>query len=119
MTDDRHREAVRSYYDYVDDEDYEALFDLFASDVVYHRPGQPPIDGMAAFETFYREERPIDEGRHTVDDLVVGAGTVAARGRFEGVLDGQSVSFRFADFHEFDDEGAIARRFSYTDRDEV
>ncbi|WP_058366560.1 nuclear transport factor 2 family protein [Haloparvum sedimenti] len=115
--------AVRAYYDHVDAEAYEDLFALFAEDVVYERPGQDAIEGMEAFREFYFEGRPLEDGRHEVHRVVAdGDGldgtTVAVRGTFSGVQDGETVSFGFADFHEFED-GLIARRDTYTDRDEV
>ncbi|MFB6081335.1 MAG: nuclear transport factor 2 family protein [Halanaeroarchaeum sp.] len=116
MTD---REAtVRRYYDGVDAEDYEAVFELFADDVTYHRPGQPAIEGMADFRSFYLEGRPLEDGEHVVHDVVVDGNTVAVRGTFAGVQDGEEVSFGFADVHEFDGD-RIVRRWTYTDRDEV
>ncbi len=112
---------VRRYYDLVDDGAYDALFDLFTDDVVYERPGQAPIEGKAAFEAFYEDDRPLEDGTHEVDALVVEGGTdptVAVRGTFSGVQGNDRVRFGFADFHEFDGD-RIARRYTYTDRDEV
>jgi len=119
MTNNADPDAARRYYDLVDDEDYEGLLGLFSSDVVYERPGQPPIEGLADMEAFYETGRPLEDGEHTVFDVVADGDTVAVRGRFEGVQDGERVAFGFADFHEFDDEGFIARRYTYTDRDTV
>lgn len=112
-------DAIREYYEYVDSEAYDDFFGLFAEDITYHRPGQDPIEGMDDFEEFYREIRPIERGTHTVDELVVDGDTVAVRGQFDGVLDGQQVQFGFADFHRFDDDGEIEERWSYTDTGRV
>ncbi|MDL5361627.1 nuclear transport factor 2 family protein [Halalkalicoccus sp. NIPERK01] len=112
-------QAIHDYYEYVDDEAYDDLFSLFSEDVVYHRPGQEPIEGIEEFETFYREVRAIERGTHTVADLVVDGSTVAVRGYFSGVLEGQQVEFGFADVHEFDEEGLIEERFTYTDTGRV
>lgn len=112
-------DAIRDYYEYVDSEAYEELFELFADDVVYHRPGQEPIEGMDDFERFYREVRPIERGTHTIDDLIVDDETIAVRGRFDGVLEGQQVAFGFSDFHRFDEDGRIEERWSYTDTGRV
>jgi len=54
----------------------------------------------------------------SVGAVVVDGDTVAARGRFRGQQDGASVAFAWADFHEFDGD-RIARRYTFTDRDEV
>jgi len=110
-------QVVRDYYDYVDDGDYEALFELFAEDVSYERPGQPSLSGIESFREFYLEDRPLDDGRHEILDLAVDGDTVVVRGRFEGEQDGEPVSFGFADFHRFDGDGEITERWTYTDRD--
>ncbi|WP_115862807.1 ester cyclase [Halorussus litoreus] len=110
---------VRDYYEYIDAEDYDAVFELFADDVTYERPGQSSLSGMAEFREFYLENRPLEDGSHEVHDVVAEGDTVAVRGEFSGVQDGEEVSFGFADFHRFDDEGEIVARWTYTDRDEV
>ncbi|MDG5758706.1 nuclear transport factor 2 family protein [Natronococcus sp. A-GB1] len=110
--------VVRDYYDAVDDERYDDLVALFAEDVRYERPGQGAIEGRAELREFYLEGRPLEEGSHEVDDLIVDGDTVAVRGTFAGRQNGEDVAFAFADFHEFED-GTIARRYSFTDRDEV
>ena len=112
-------EAIRDYYEYVDSEAHEELFELFAEDVVYHRPGQDPIEGMDDFEEFYREVRAIERGTHAVLDLTIEDDTIAVQGRFTGVLEGQQVDFGFADVHRFDDEGLIEERWTYTDTGRV
>lgn len=112
-------DIVRSYYEYVDAEAYEDLFDLFADDITYERPGQGSLNGMEEFEQFYLENRPLEDGSHELYELVVDGDTVAVRGQFSGVQNGESVSFGFADVHHFDDDGKIAERFTYTDRDSV
>ena len=112
-------ETVRQYYEYIDAEDYEAVFSLFAEDVTYERPGQSNLSGMAEFREFYLEQRPLEDGRHEVHDVVAEGDTVAVRGAFAGMQGDEEVSFGFADFHRFDDEGKIAERWTYTDRDEV
>jgi ketosteroid isomerase-like protein len=112
-------DAVREYYDHIDAEEYESVFSLFAADVTYERPGQSNLSGMDEFREFYLEDRPLQDGSHDVHDLVAEGDTVAVRGEFSGVQDGEEVSFGFADFHRFDDEGLITERWTYTDRDEM
>ena len=112
-------DAVRSYYEYVDAEDYESVFSLFAADVTYERPGQADLSGMSEFRAFYLEDRPLDDGAHEVHDVVVDGDTVAVRGEFSGTQGDDEVSFGFADFHRFDEDGKITERWTYTDRDEV
>jgi len=110
-------QVVRDYYDYVDEENYEALFALFAEDVTYERPGRSSLSGIEAFREFYQDDRPLEDGSHELLDLAVDGDTVAVRGRFEGEQDGEPVAFGFADFHRFDEDGYITERWTYTDRD--
>lgn len=110
---------VRAYYEHVDDEEYEALFALFADSIVYERPGQDNIHGMDAFRQFYLEERPLTDGDHTIRDVVIEDDTAAVRGSFTGLQDGTRVEFGFADFLVFDEETQISHRYTYTDRDTV
>lgn len=116
MTD--YTEHVHEYYDAVDADRIDDLLDLFADDVVYDRPGQPPIEGKVDLEAFYREDRPLEDGRHAVHDVLVDGSRAAVRGTFSGVQDGERVEFGFADVHVFED-GRIAKRYTYTDRDTV
>lgn len=111
-------QAVRRYYELVDDGAYDELVSLFASDVRYERPGQGAIEGREALREFYEGGRPLSNGSHTVLSVTREGDTVAVRGRFEGDQAGESVAFGFADFHVFAD-GEIAERYTYTDRDEV
>jgi ketosteroid isomerase-like protein len=112
-------DVVRQYYEFVDAEAYGSVFELFADEVTYERPGQSNLSGMTEFKQFYLEDRPLEDGQHEILDLVAEGDTVAVRGEFSGTQDGESVSFGFADFHRFDDEGEITERWTYTDRDEV
>ncbi|WP_049921978.1 nuclear transport factor 2 family protein [Halopiger djelfimassiliensis] len=118
MSDTDPEAIVREYYDLVDADRYDDLVALFADDVRYERPGQPPITGRDELRTFYADERPLEEGSHEVHDVVVDGSTAAVRGHFSGRQGGDSVAFDFADFHELE-HGHIARRYTFTDRDEV
>jgi uncharacterized protein len=118
MVDDDPETVVRDYYEAVDDERYDGLGALFTEDIRYERPGQGAITGREALREFYLEGRPLEEGSHEVHDIVVDGTTAAVRGSFSGRQGGETVEFGFADFHEFAD-GKIARRYTFTDRDEV
>ncbi|MFC7215429.1 nuclear transport factor 2 family protein [Saliphagus sp. GCM10025334] len=127
---------VRRYYDRVDADDVEGLLELFSETITYERPGQDPIEGREELRTFYERDRPLEDGEHRLDAVIVdasdtgddpgdagdddsGGNRVAVRGRFSGVQDGETVSFGFADFHELSPEGVIENRWTYTDRDTV
>jgi ketosteroid isomerase-like protein len=113
-----HTETVRRYYELVDAQQYDELVSLFASDVRYERPGQSSLEGRAALRAFYEHDRPLENGSHELHAVVPDGQTVAVRGSFHGLQNGDRVAFGFADFHEVED-GLIARRYTFTDRDEV
>lgn len=104
--------VVRSYYDHVDAQRTAEMLALFHDDIVYERQGTPTIEGIAALRRFYEQERIIESGAHSLDQVLPGADWVAVRGRFDGRLrDGQQVQLRFTDWHHFRD-GKIIRRES-------
>jgi ketosteroid isomerase-like protein len=106
--------AVRRYYELVDRNDVRGLVGLFAPDATYHRPGYPPLTGCSALERFYREERVIKEGSHSLTMLVAAGCEVAVHGTFTGVLrDGHPVSARFADFFSLGADGRFVRRDTF------
>lgn len=105
---------VRSYYELVDNDDVAGLLDLFAPDATYRRPGYDDLRGRSGLEAFYRHERIIESGRHTVLSCVVEQTEAFVRGSFVGTLtDGSSASLEFADYFSFDDARLIERRQSY------
>ncbi|SES42653.1 nuclear transport factor 2 family protein [Actinokineospora terrae] len=106
--------TVRRYYETVDADAVEELVALFAVDGVYRRPGYQPLEGRKAIERFYRDQRVIESGRHTLTHVTAEAAAVAVHGEFDGVLkDGTRVALRFADFFEFDAQGLFARRDTF------
>lgn len=115
MADDTKIERLESYYEFIDANEYAALFDLFAEDIVYHRPGAEPIRGKEDFERFYHDERPLEDGNHEIDEYLVDGDRVCVRGRFEGALDGEGIAFGFADIHHFNEDGKIKQRWTYVD----
>jgi len=111
--------TVRRYYELIDEERLTDVFDLFAEDITYDRPGHAPLEGLDAFKQFYQEDRSLTDGTHEVHEVVAQGQTVAVRGSFSGTQNGCSVEFEFADFHTFDEMGQIIHRATYTDRDTV
>lgn len=105
---------VRAYYAAVDADEVDTLLDLFTDDCVYRRPGYEPIRGRDAMERFYRGERVIESGSHTLSELMVDGAHAAVHGRFEGVLrDGTHKQVGFADFYRFTGDGRAAERTTY------
>ncbi|MFI6638490.1 nuclear transport factor 2 family protein [Streptomyces sp. NPDC050504] len=105
---------IRRYYELVDAGDIPALVDLFAPDAHYRRPGYRPLVGHAELERFYREQRVIREGTHTLSTVVASDAEIAVHGLFEGVLhSGDRVELRFADFFRMAPGGRIASRDTF------
>jgi ketosteroid isomerase-like protein len=102
------------YYQRVDAGDVPGLLALFTEDAVYRRPGYPPLIGRDALERFYREQRIIRAGCHSLAATVAQGDSVAVHGVFEGALrDGRQVTLRFADFFEFTGAGVIRARDTF------
>lgn len=104
---------VREYYQRIDADDVAGILQLFTPDAVYRRPGYPPMIGTAALKDFYRNQRVIKSGRHTLTTLIRSGDEVAVQGAFTGVLkDGSSTELEFADFYRLRD-GVFAERTTY------
>lgn len=113
---------VLRYYPLVDAKDLTGLLSIFDAGIVYHRPGYPPIVGLADLRLFYERTRIIAAGRHVITNVVCDqrAGKIAAEGTFDGRLrDGSAASVRFADFWALDADGRATRRDTYFFKAEV
>ncbi|WP_380280557.1 nuclear transport factor 2 family protein [Kitasatospora purpeofusca] len=107
-------DAVRRYYRLVDEGDIGGLLRLFEPGAEYHRPGYPKLTGHSELERFYRDERVIASGRHSLAKLIRDGRDVAVHGVFEGVLrDGSRASLRFADFFRVTERGTFSRRETF------
>jgi steroid Delta-isomerase len=113
--DDRWVEAlVRRYYDLIDAKDLDAVIAIFDCDAVYRRPGYPDLVGKGAIETFYRQSRRIEDGRHTLTGVVVKGRQAATEGTFRGSMrDGEEVSVGFAEFWSFTAANLAVKRTTY------
>ncbi|MYM19068.1 DUF4440 domain-containing protein [Brevibacterium sp. 5221] len=106
-------ELARRYYATVDAGDPDATADLFAADGSYDRPGYDTMVGEA-IRSFYKGERVIDSGAHTIAQVIVDGDRAAVHGTFDGVLkSGAEAHEGFADFFQFDADGLIANRRSF------
>lgn len=105
-------EQVLKYYQLVDNQDYPAMYQLFASDTVYQRCEQI-ISGIREIRHFYEHQRGII-GKHTLITLITQDNEVAVRGVFIGNnKDNEPIKLEFSDFFEFNSERKIARRTTY------
>ena len=107
------RSGLVSLLAVIDRRDWGGLAGLVTEDVVYHRPGCPPIVGVDAFVGFYRRRCIVASGRHVVERWVEGGGQVCCWGRFDGVShSGVPLSEIFADWFEVRD-GRVSRRRTF------
>jgi|HubBroStandDraft_4_1064222.scaffolds.fasta_scaffold514814_2 steroid delta-isomerase len=105
---------VLRYYDLVDQGDVPGLIELFSPDATYCRPGYEPLVGHARLTAFYRDQRVIRGGKHTITTMVANASDVAVHGGFDGVTnDGDEVSLRFSDFFALSPDGRFSRRDTF------
>ena len=105
---------AREYYETVDSNNMDAVVDLFSDAIVYERPGYPAIHGQAQLREFYDKSRVIESGEHVVATVVANYPRVAVNGQFNGRLrSGSTVSVRFADFFQLDDDGRFVRRDTF------
>ncbi|MGR6914288.1 nuclear transport factor 2 family protein [[Actinomadura] parvosata] len=106
--------TIRRLYELIDEGNVPALAGLFHPDAVYHRPGYAPLRGREEIARFYREDRVIREGAHTLGDIITDGDRTAVHGDFTGVLrDGTEVTHRFAEFFEHDPDGLLLRRETF------
>ncbi|SEA37843.1 hypothetical protein SAMN04488065_2881 [Haloplanus vescus] len=73
-------DAVRAYYEAIDEGDDERLRGLLDPDFVQERPDRT-FEGRAAFVRFMREDRPRTDTEHVLSEVCAGDGAVFARGR--------------------------------------
>lgn len=103
--------VARSYYDALDEHDYEGLTQLLAPSFVQKRPDLT-LEGRDHFVQFMREERPNSETDHAVDRVFTDeTGDVAVEGRLLD-SDGERIT-TFVDVFSMD-SGRIRRLRTYT-----
>ena len=107
-------DTVRLMFARIDAEDWDGLADLLHADVLYERPGYPPLAGRDRVLRFYREERQVASGRHEVEATLAGDGAAVAWGRMQGRMrDGTDVEVGFAEVYGIAAGGSIRHRRSY------
>lgn len=95
----------------IDASDWSELPAFFHPAVVYERPGYEPFVGRDRVMRFYREERVIVRGRHTLEGVVVADGKAAAWGRIDAVhADGSPIAHAFSDVYVLAQDAVKLRR---------
>jgi len=97
------RATVQGYYDALDRDDIDAALDYFGGEILYRRPGYPPITGLDGLRDYYTRGRKLASGRHVIREVVIDGTSAAAHGTFEGELkEGGRTTMGFAAFFRFD-----------------
>jgi hypothetical protein len=95
----------------IDARDWDTLPAFFHADIVYERPGYDPFVGRDRVMRFYRDERVIARGVHTLEGTVVENGRAAAWGWIDAVhVDGTPIKHSFADIYLLDQHMIKLRR---------
>ena len=108
------RDLITRLFTIIDSADYDRLGDVFAAEAVYERPGYEPLQGLPRIEQFYRHERVIGSGQHTVEDVTCSeTGSAVSFGVFRGTSRaGEALEERFADVYRVQG-GKIVQRTTY------
>jgi hypothetical protein len=105
--------TIRSHYRFVDEQRWDELRAAYAREATYQRGTRSELVGAAAIDRFYRFDRIIAAGRHTITRLEVKSHRVNVRGHFSGTLkSGEAVEIEYRDDYEFTRSGRIRRRIS-------
>lgn len=82
---------------------------FFHPEVVYERPGYPPIEGLSALLDFYGRVRIIAQGKHSLEGGLRDPEKAICWGHFDGrAKNGDLLAERFADAYEL--EGGLIRK---------
>ncbi|MDQ3761703.1 MAG: nuclear transport factor 2 family protein [Actinomycetota bacterium] len=94
---------LRAMFATIDAVDWDALPQFFHAEIVYERPGFPPLCGLDRVLRFYHNERKIVRSTHHVEGTVVQDDLGAVWGRVGCVLtNGTETELGFADIYHFD-----------------
>ena len=103
--------VIREMFAVIDAADYPSLREIFHPEIVYRRPGYPPLDGIESVLAFYQHDRVIAVGRHTLSAVVSEGQHAACSGRFVGThKNGGAIDEEFADVYEFAGSRIIRRQ---------
>lgn len=84
----------------IDGNRWDDLQSMLAPDVVYERPGYPPIKGISEIMNFYRAVRNVVDGTHDLDVITERNDRIFCHGRFTGRNKSyQLIEVDFCDFY--------------------
>lgn len=109
-------DKVVDYYTLIDNSDVDGALKCFAPEAQYLRPGYQMMSGHAEIEAFYRCERIIESGAHTIERIIAADYAASVFGAFKGISkSGDELQANFADVFTFDTDGLIVARRTYFD----
>lgn len=103
-------ETVRTYYDAIDDADYDRLAGVLRPEFTHYRPDRT-LEGRGTFVEFMREGRPRTDTTHEIDAVYPTGPGVAVQGRLLDTAGNEL--FRFVDVFRLED-GELGRLETYT-----
>lgn len=107
------RDIIMQYFNIVDERKFDDLSLVFHHDIVYERPGYPPLVGLERTIAFYKHERILASGIHTVEGIISEGNTCVCWGKFIGTTHSkEAVDERFADLMIFSND-KIKKRTTY------
>lgn len=107
---------VEDYYALIDSGDVDGVMQCFALEAQYLRPGYRMMSGHAEIESFYRCERVIESGVHTIERIIATDFAASVFGSFKGISkSGDELQANFADVFTFDTDGLFVTRRTYFD----
>src|SRR4051794_12168042 len=97
----------------IDSSDWAEVARIVHPEISYERPGYEPFKNIERLLHFYRNERVLASGKHSLEWIVRDGDHAACWGRFVGKkLDGSDVDELFADCYTFEG-GKIRTRRSF------
>ena len=107
-------DLIKHLFQIIDAQDWLAIRQVFAEQIVYDRPGYPRMIGIERVLYFYQHERVLRSGKHSLDHILVDNDRGSCWGWFVGhKKDGTPVEISFADAYDFDEPGRIRLRRSF------
>jgi len=97
------REAlIEAYFDVLDTEDYDCLYDVFDEDVVYLYPGGEDLEGLDVAMEYFEERRPTEDSEHNLERTVHTDEVSVSEGSFTGFVPGSGpIEADFCNVFEF------------------
>lgn len=104
-------DSIAEIYRSIDHRNWDDLEKLLSPDVLYSRPGYPDFTSRAEFIHFYRHDRPIERGEHSLRAIMTKGPLGCCWGAFNGVYhDGGKIDILFSDWYLFEDGVVSTRR---------